>query len=186
MTFRSTLTAIAFGSLALVVACSSSTPTADPVPPETTQPFVTVLGVAQDGGSPHIGCEKSCCLALCDRPEQSRRVVFLGLVAPVTGERWLVEATPDLPDQLHALLAVAAGPRPDKSVIAVTSGLLMRFNRVRFYLKECSLIAAIGAWSSIRVKTTISPAKFTTSYGPKILSLGSLNSLTCSTGDRSF
>ena len=28
--------------------------------PERNQPYVAVLGVTQDGGSPHIGCEKGC------------------------------------------------------------------------------------------------------------------------------
>ena len=26
------------------------------------RPYVVVLGIAQDGGAPHAGCEKSCCI----------------------------------------------------------------------------------------------------------------------------
>jgi pyrroloquinoline quinone biosynthesis protein B len=90
--------------LAMVaVACSGAAP---PVHGDETpdQPYVTVLGVAQDGGSPHIGCEKDCCRDLWGAPDSWRKVVSLGLVDPATGERWLFEATPDLPKQLHTLL----------------------------------------------------------------------------------
>ncbi len=31
------------------------------------EPYVIVLGVAQDGGIPHAGCEKTCCNDLWDR-----------------------------------------------------------------------------------------------------------------------
>ena len=128
MTFRPTVTAIACSVVAGLLACSSSTPSADPVPPVATQPFVTVLGVAQDGGSPHIGCTKSCCRALWDHPERWRRVVSLGIVDPDSGERWLVEATPDLPDQLNALLAVTAGARP-----ASLAGVLVTHAHIGHY-----------------------------------------------------
>jgi len=62
--------------------------------------------VAQDGGAPHAGCEKPCCNRLWDTPQEWRRVVCLGVVDPDSGERWLIEATPDLPAQLHQLLAL--------------------------------------------------------------------------------
>jgi pyrroloquinoline quinone biosynthesis protein B len=154
MTLRSTLTAIACGSLALVVACSSSTPTADPVPPETTQPFVTVLGVAQDGGSPHIGCDKSCCRALWDRPEQWRRVASLGIVDPVSSERWLVEATPDLPDQLHALLAVAAGPRPASLAgVLVTHAHIGHYPGLMYFGREAQGADGVPVFAMPRMAT---------------------------------
>jgi pyrroloquinoline quinone biosynthesis protein B len=74
--------------------------------PDPLQPYVSVLGVAQDGGSPHIGCEKGCCRDLWDDPDSWRRVICLGLVDPSTGNRWLIDATPDLPKQLHSLLGL--------------------------------------------------------------------------------
>ena len=77
-----------------------------------------MLGVAQDGGSPHTGCERECCRQLWEKPDEWRRVVCLGLVDPHSAERWLFEATPDLPLQLHALLDLpaASGPPTFKGV----------------------------------------------------------------------
>lgn len=67
------------------------------------QPFLMVLGTIQDGGSPHIGCQRACCRALFEQPDPLRRVVSLGLTLPVTSRTYLFEATPDLPLQLHQL-----------------------------------------------------------------------------------
>jgi pyrroloquinoline quinone biosynthesis protein B len=60
-----------------------------------------VLGIAQDGGHPQAGCAKTCCAAAWDDPARGHRVASLGLVDD--GRAWLVDATPDLPSQLHAL-----------------------------------------------------------------------------------
>ncbi len=63
-------------------------------------PYIMVLGTVQDGGSPHAGCDKSCCANLFITPDKSRMVVSLGLVDPRTKSFWLFEATPDLPRQM--------------------------------------------------------------------------------------
>tara|TARA_X000001036_G_scaffold70051_1_gene61335 strand:- start:10861 stop:11769 length:909 start_codon:yes stop_codon:yes gene_type:complete len=66
-------------------------------------PFLVILGNVQDGGSPHIGCTKSCCALLWDNPDSQRKVTCLGLVDPVNEQSFLFEATPDFPKQLKAL-----------------------------------------------------------------------------------
>ncbi len=66
-------------------------------------PFLVILGNVQDGGSPHIGCTKSCCALLWDDPDSQRKVTCLGLVDPVNEQSFLFEATPDFPKQLKAL-----------------------------------------------------------------------------------
>ena len=35
-------------------------------------PYVVVLGIAQDGGAPHAGCEKICCKTLWKLTQISR------------------------------------------------------------------------------------------------------------------
>jgi pyrroloquinoline quinone biosynthesis protein B len=65
-----------------------------------------VLGVAQDGGLPHPGCDCARCAAARDGRRRREKVACLGLT---DGRRvLLVDATPDLPEQLHALHAAAA------------------------------------------------------------------------------
>ena len=71
--------------------------------PLQTTPFLVVLGNVQDGGSPHIGCTKSCCAVLWENPDPQRKVTCLGLVDPVNEQSFIFEATPDFPEQLKAL-----------------------------------------------------------------------------------
>lgn len=71
--------------------------------PTPADPFVVVLGIAQDGGVPQAGCRKECCAR-----GVRRLVSSLALVDPQTGERWLFDATPDFPEQLRRLDSMAA------------------------------------------------------------------------------
>ena len=69
----------------------------------STNPYVIVLGIAQDGGAPHAGCTKECCEEKWDNPTQHARVSSIGIVDPVTEESWIIDATPDFALQLTAL-----------------------------------------------------------------------------------
>ena len=65
---------------------------------------LVVLGVAQDGGAPQVNVQ--------DDPAWAdislrRRVVSLGVIDHVAGDRYLFEATPDFREQLHDLNARA-------------------------------------------------------------------------------
>jgi pyrroloquinoline quinone biosynthesis protein B len=63
------------------------------------QPFILILGTLQDGGSPHLGCEKNCCKKI----DPNKKVVSLGLIDPGNGKRFLFEASPDISSQLKSL-----------------------------------------------------------------------------------
>lgn len=75
------------------------------------KPFVLVLGVAQDGGFPHIGCQAECQEAYED-PSLSRNVTSLALVDPELGKWWLFEATPDMDAQLQYFQKLTKGSYP--------------------------------------------------------------------------
>lgn len=68
-----------------------------------TTPSIVILGTVQDAGSPQIACKKDCCRELFKNPDKNRKVVSLGLVDPENNSKYLFEATPDLPEQLHLL-----------------------------------------------------------------------------------
>jgi pyrroloquinoline quinone biosynthesis protein B len=68
-----------------------------------------LLGTAQDGGLPQAGCDCAHCRAARADPRQRRRVACLGLVDHTAGQSWLIDATPDLREQLHALHQLAPG-----------------------------------------------------------------------------
>ena len=66
------------------------------------RPYVVVLGIAQDGGAPHAGCEKSCCIELWESGKKEK-VSSIGIVNPLTKQSWLFDATPDFPNQYRIL-----------------------------------------------------------------------------------
>lgn len=72
-------------------------------------PTAWVLGVAQDAGHPQAGCRAPCCERARLDPRLGHLPCALGLVSGVTGQRWLIDATPALPAQLAAL--ASAPPR---------------------------------------------------------------------------
>ncbi len=69
-------------------------------------PFIQVLGTAQDAGYPHAGCTKSCCMKAWSDSIAHEPVSCLGLIDPDSGQSWLFDATPDLPEQMISLQEV--------------------------------------------------------------------------------
>lgn len=75
--------------------------------PVSHQPFLVVLGIAQDGGFPQAGCNNDCCKPAWENHELKKHVSCLGIVNPFQSKCWLIDATPDFPAQLHALNTTA-------------------------------------------------------------------------------
>lgn len=71
--------------------------------------YIMVLGIAQDGGYPHMGCMKQCCDAAWKNTDKKRHVVCLALVDPAAKKWWLFEATPDIKEQLHSFQQLTHG-----------------------------------------------------------------------------
>ncbi len=76
----------------------------------STNPYILILGTLQDGGSPHIGCEKDCCKNI----DPNKKVVSLGIIDPSKTKKFLIEATPDISTQLAALKK--ASPSSNNSI----------------------------------------------------------------------
>jgi pyrroloquinoline quinone biosynthesis protein B len=72
-------------------------------PEEKQSQYITVLGIAQDGGYPQAGCNGEHCLRHWRGEEKKRQVVSLGLTDQASGQNWLFEATPDFTSQLQQL-----------------------------------------------------------------------------------
>jgi pyrroloquinoline quinone biosynthesis protein B len=68
---------------------------------QPSNPYILVLGTAQDGGYPHMGCQKACCNKAWKDNTMRRNIVSLALVDPRGKKWWLFEATPDIKEQLH-------------------------------------------------------------------------------------
>lgn len=74
-----------------------------------SSPFILVLGTAQDGGYPHIGCQKQCCTLAWAHDSVRQYVVSLALVDPAEKRWWLFEATPDIKEQLKLFQTLTRG-----------------------------------------------------------------------------
>ena len=70
--------------------------------PLPNSPYITILGIAQDGGFPHIN-NNSEFEQVEDDSSLKELVVSLGLVDPINQKKFLFEATPDMPEQLSNL-----------------------------------------------------------------------------------
>lgn len=99
-------------ALLLLGACAAPRPR---VPSDA--PYLVVLGTAQDGGYPQLACDEPLCRAAREDPSRRRLVASALVVDPRTDRRWLIDATPDLPEQLelargHGGPSADAGGRP--------------------------------------------------------------------------
>lgn len=72
-------------------------------PTSTTNQYIVVLGTAQDGGFPHIGCQRECCTNFYEGKAAKQKVVSLGLVDKEANKKFIFEATPDMTTQLDDL-----------------------------------------------------------------------------------
>lgn len=66
---------------------------------QSQETLLTILGNLQDGGSPHLGCDKSC----CKQSAENKKVVALGWQHLSDGTTYLFEATPDIVSQIGYL-----------------------------------------------------------------------------------
>jgi len=65
--------------------------------------FIFVLGTAQDGGYPHIGCMKECCLLASNNIELQRLVASISIIDDINKKFWIIDSTPDFKEQLILL-----------------------------------------------------------------------------------
>jgi pyrroloquinoline quinone biosynthesis protein B len=122
-----------------VSACASA-------PPPATAPYVLVLGIAQDGGYPQAGCNRPDCIAAWRDPKLRQRVSSLAIVDPQSGQRWIIDATPDFPSQLRTLDEIA--PRATASLL---DGILLTHAHIGHYLGLAQLGREVLGAHSVRV-----------------------------------
>jgi pyrroloquinoline quinone biosynthesis protein B len=70
-------------------------------PPTTA--YVMVLGVAQDAGYPQMNCKKACCKQAWRNTDLQRTTSCLAIVDPISKEQWIIDATPNIKEQLQLL-----------------------------------------------------------------------------------
>jgi pyrroloquinoline quinone biosynthesis protein B len=116
-------------------------------PSGALKPEAVVLGIAQDGGVPHLGCRQTLCVEARRDPSKRRLVASLGLLDPATGRRFIIDATPDFPEQVERL-----GSLPD--------AILLTHAHVGHYLGLAGLGREVVNARDLPVYATASMARF--------------------------
>ena len=112
-------------------------------------PFVVVLGTLQDGGSPHMGCQKDCCKEI----NPNKKVVSLGLIDPTSKKKFLFEATPDLVSQnkaLNGLLPSSGEKTPDG--IFITHAHIGHYAGLMFLGREAMNSKSVPVYAMPKMK----------------------------------
>lgn len=143
---------------AILTGCAFPLPPA-PAPAAAT-PYVVVLGIAQDGGLPHAGCNREHCERARKDPSQRRLVASLGIVDPHSRQRWIVDATPDFSLQLRHLDSLQ---QPDGKTL---DGILLTHAHIGHYSGLMHLGREVMGEREIPVYSMPGMAEFLRKNGP--------------------
>jgi len=128
---------------------------------QARQPYATVLGTAQDGGLPQVGCYTPRCEAARADP---RFVASLALVHPDSDRYYLVDATPDLTRQVD--LITEPGFRARAQARRPFDGIFLTHAHIGHYL-GLALLGREGLGTTrTPVYCTARMADFLTNNGP--------------------
>jgi pyrroloquinoline quinone biosynthesis protein B len=128
-------------------------------------PYVVVLGTAQDGGLPHAACTCPHCDAARRDPSRRRLIASIAIVVPATGRRFLVDATPDVREQLDRLPAVGSHPHGTVDRAPV-DGVLLTHAHAGHYLGLAFFGFEAVHTSRLPVRATPRMAAFLRGNGP--------------------
>ena len=141
-----------------------------------------VLGRAQDGGLPHLGCEKSCC-AEARKSGKKEYPACLGIHDTKTGTLLLIEATPAIESQvalLHQL--TGAHDRGRKPIDA----LLLTHAHIGHYAGLIHLGREVASTKALPTFVTTRMSEFLTQNAPwsQLVSLNQIDLQVLSETDR--
>ena len=115
--------------------------------------FAVVLGVAQDAGHPQAGCRKACCRDAWNDPSLRHHAACLAIVDPVSNQRWLLDASPDLPQQLAMLSRISPG---SLSGILLTHAHIGHYTGLMHLGREAMDAKVIPVWAMPRMTQFLS------------------------------
>lgn len=132
------------------------------VPEPRTGPRLFVLGRAQDGGLPHVGCDAPCC-AEARRTGRRETPACLGVHDPGSGALLLIEATPAVEEQLALLHRLAGSPARGRAPI---DAVLITHAHLGHYLGLAWFGREVCATRGLPVFVTARMADFLSAHAP--------------------
>ena len=115
-------------------------------------PYVVVLGIGQDAGVPQMGCDSPFCRKAWADPTLKQTVSSIALVDPQTGNRWLFDATPDLPEQFDFLKQTTADRSNNIAGIFLTHAHIGHYTGLMYLGRESMNANAIPVFAMPRMK----------------------------------
>lgn len=135
---------------------AAGTPSLEPRPTRDTLagPHIRILGIAQDGGLPHAACTCERCEAARHDPRRASPVASLAILTDT--RTWIIDATPDLPDQLAGLADLRGLPtggvdRHPLDGILLTHAHMGHYLGLAFLGYEAVAASGVPVWASPRM-----------------------------------
>jgi pyrroloquinoline quinone biosynthesis protein B len=117
--------------------------------------FVKVIGTAQDGGIPHIGCLCSNCQRAWAEPRFSRLISSLALFDFTENKTILVDVTPDIREQTETIMKYLGRKKGDKKYcpdgILLTHAHIGHYTGLMFYGYEAQSTENLPVYCSKRM-----------------------------------
>jgi pyrroloquinoline quinone biosynthesis protein B len=159
-------------ALLLVLGGCAAAP-AEPTP-EASRYELFVLGRAQDGGLPHVGCDRESCCAQARRTGRVETPACLGIHDRQTGALALIEATPAVERQLALLHDLAGSPPRGRQPV---DAVFLTHAHIGHYLGLAHFGREVASTQGLPVLGTPRMLAFLRAHGPwqQLVDLGQLD-----------
>jgi len=115
-------------------------------------PYVVVLGIGQDAGVPQMGCDSPFCRKAWKNAKLRQMVSSIALVSPATKERWIFDATPDLPEQFQLLKEITGDYSNTLSGIFLTHAHVGHYTGLMYLGRESMNSKDVKVYTMPRMK----------------------------------
>ena len=168
---RTTSTSFWLATCLFFSSCENAEPAAFRNAVTGEEPFVAVLGIAQDAGFPQAGCQKDCCREAWLQPSMRRMVSCIAIVDPAGREAWMLDATPDFKDQLRRLENIMSGRDINLAGIFLTHAHIGHYTGLMHLGREVMGAEEMPVYAMPRMKS------FLENNGPwsQLVSLGNIS-----------
>ncbi len=115
-------------------------------------PYVVVLGIGQDAGVPQMGCDSPFCKQAWSDDRLRQTVSSIALVDPDTKSRWIIDATPDLPEQFEFLKQITGARTNDITGIFLTHAHIGHYTGLMYLGRESMNTKDVKVYAMPRMK----------------------------------
>ena len=118
-------------------------------------PYVVVLGIAQDAGVPQMGCDSPFCQQAWKNAKLRQMVSSIALVNSSKKERWLFDATPNLPEQFQSLKEITGDFSNNLAGIFLTHAHIGHYTGLMYFGRESMNAKDVKVYAMPRMKTML-------------------------------